>query len=230
MDYQFLVETHRFLHIAAGTVTLIAGPLAIYFNKNAALHRRFGNTFFFAMLYVCISAVFGYFRAPSIFFAFLLGIACLVLSCIVPAVRCIARMKGKPMKKTDPFLGIAALLCGVLMMAKGASGMFGSQIEAISILFAAFGFLTFTSGLGTHRAFSNSEKQHSLDWLLLHVRLMMVAFIASTTAFAVNAKFLQTLPWFILWFAPTVILVPLQIYFTSGIRKQRAAILARKNA
>ena len=230
MDYTYLVEIHRFLHIAAGTITLIAGPLAIYFNQNAALHRRFGKVFFFAMLYVCISAIFGYLRAPSIFFTFLLGISCMVLSSILPAVRCIALMKGKPLKKTDQLMGIVALLCGVLMIAKGASGMFDSQVSEVSILFLVFGLLTFALGVGSYRAFSSKEKIHSLDWLLLHVRLMMTAFIASTTAFAVNAKFLQTLPWFILWFAPTVIIVPLQIYFTNRIRAQKAAIVARKKA
>ena len=73
------------IHIVAGVLTLIAGPIAIFANrKYLKLHKIAGNVFFYAMLVVCVSAVIGFLKRPDqVFFQFLLGIAILVFAGIL---------------------------------------------------------------------------------------------------------------------------------------------------
>jgi hypothetical protein len=155
-------------------------------------------------------------------------IAGMVLMGIIPAVRAIKMMKGGAAKNTDILVGIGGMILGGGMIAKGLTGLAANSNDVISILITFFGVSTVGTGLMTYRAFSNPTRLHRLDWLLLHVRLMMGGFVASTTAFVVNVKFFQQFPDVVIWLAPTFLIVPLQIYFTSRIRKQRDAILAKK--
>ena len=81
---------------------------------------------------------------------------------------------------------------------------------AFVVLFGVFG----TGALVDGRYFLRILKVADLDkryWFQLHINSMFGAFMASTTAFAVNA--ITGLPWYIIWFAPTIILLPLQFYF-----------------
>jgi uncharacterized membrane protein len=85
-----------FAHVAAGIITLIAGPIAIFANrKYTKLHKIAGKTFFYAMMTICISSIIGYFRHEGvIFYEFLLGIAILVLAGVLRGIRALKIMKG----------------------------------------------------------------------------------------------------------------------------------------
>ena len=51
-----VIHSFLILHIAAGTLALLSGPLAIAFKHGGKLHRIAGKIFFFAMMVVAASA------------------------------------------------------------------------------------------------------------------------------------------------------------------------------
>jgi hypothetical protein len=49
------MKTAYFIHIAAGSVGLLAGHVALYATKGAPVHRRAGTVFVYAMLAMCVA-------------------------------------------------------------------------------------------------------------------------------------------------------------------------------
>jgi FtsH-binding integral membrane protein len=210
-----LVSLHLILHITAGIATLIAGPIAIFYNfKQVRHHRIAGKVFFYAMLYVCASAVAGYFRRPDlIFYQFLLGIAIIVLAGIFRGVRAIRLMKGDTVRPVDWAYTVGLGLFGCWMLGRTiAHFLTGGDEPIVPILFGVFGVAALSDVRRNIRMFRKAATVHRLDWYRLHVNSMLGAFTASTTAFMVNVAS-ASLPWYIVWFGPTIALLPLQIYF-----------------
>ncbi|MEO6039698.1 MAG: hypothetical protein ABIQ93_14890 [Saprospiraceae bacterium] len=211
------------IHIIAGVSTLITGPIAIFYNfKNPKKHRIVGKTFFYAMLVVGFFSISGYLKHPhSAFMQFLLGIAIIVVTGVFRGVRSIFIMKGGPVVRFD-FAYTAVLGLGGMWMAGMSIWHFrqGTMI-AIPILFAVFAMMALGDTRKNLVMFRRPAAYHRLDWMRLHASTMIGAFTASTTAFTVNAA--HFLPWWAQWFGPTLLLLPVQIYFgrqLSGMTKQ----------
>jgi hypothetical protein len=212
------------LHIAAGTLTLLLGPVAIYTNQQyLQVHRPVGKVFYYAMIFVCASAAFSFARHPNHIFAqFLLGIAVFVWAGIMRGVRALQLMKRAPVEPWDyVYTGLLAL--GGLAMVGRSIWLWsmGASI-AFPILFMVFGAAALWDVRSNLQFFRQAEQMHRLDWLRVHVLSMVGAFIASTTAFTVNAA--PFLPWYLQWFGPTLILTPVQIYFGRRIRLQKTRL------
>jgi len=212
------------LHIAAGTLTLLLGPVAIYTNQQyLQVHRPVGKVFYYAMIFVCASAAFSFARHPNHIFAqFLLGIAVFVWAGIMRGVRALQLMKRAPVVPWDyVYTGLLAL--GGLAMVGRSIWLWsmGASI-AFPILFMVFGAAALWDVRSNLQFFRQAEQMHRLDWLRVHVLSMVGAFIASTTAFTVNAA--PFLPWYLQWFGPTLILTPVQIYFGRRIRLQKTRL------
>jgi uncharacterized membrane protein len=223
-----LVNLHLIIHVLAGILTLITGPIAIFSNnKRTRLHIISGKIFFFAMNYVCISAIIGYFRhTEEVFYVFLLGISILVYANIFRGVRAIQIMKGSKIKKIDfvytTILGLFAIW--MIGMAGYNYILHPSQV-AIPILFTVFGIGSLISVKENLQKFLHPENVSKIEWLHFHVSTMLGAFTASTTAFTVNAA--HFLPWYIQWFGPTLIILPLQFYWKRQLlgRPQKKTVL-----
>jgi multisubunit Na+/H+ antiporter MnhB subunit len=219
-----LTTIHLIAHIIAGTVTLIAGPIAIFYNfKNTRNHRIAGKVFFYAMLYVCFSAVMGYLRRPDlIFYEFLLGIAVIVLAGVIRGIRSIRMMKGASVQTYDWAMTGGLGLFGLWMLYRAFNVPADTNV-AIPILFGVFGSAALFDTFRFFRTYRLGEQVEKLDWYRFHVQDMLGAFTASTTAFTVNAA--HFLPWYIQWFGPTLLIVPFQIYFGRKIKswKQQPA-------
>lgn len=209
---ELLVKIHLVLHVLAGTVTLIAGPMAIFYNfKNPKNHRIAGKTFAYAMAYVCISAVMGFLRRPDlVFYQFLLGIAVLVASEVVRGIRAVRMMKGAPLHRVDGYNASALLLFGIWMLWSAVKHV--PEGGFIPILFAVFGLGATLGAFSDWRRLGRIDTLKPLDHYKRHIGSMIGAFTASNTAFLVNVAS-DTLPWYIVWFGPTLLLVPLRIYF-----------------
>ena len=182
--------------------------------------------FFYAMLVVCASAVAGYLKRPDqVFFQFLLGIAAIVLATVVRGVRAIHLMKGGRVIPLDFGYQVLLGITGLVML--GMAGWYWrlNAPMALVILFGVFGLASFTDGVGMIGKFFHPKRMHSLDWYRLHIGSMLGAFTASTTAFTVNAA--PFLPWYLQWFGPTLLLVPLQIYFGRMIKNRKKQELNR---
>jgi FtsH-binding integral membrane protein len=219
-----LVQIHLILHITAGISTLIAGPIAIFYNfKNVKNHRLAGQIFAYSMMYVCASAVLGYLRRPDmLFYQFLFGIAILVASDVIRGIRAIKMMKGNPIKQFDYWNASGLLLLGIWMLWCAVQHL--PEGGFVPILFAVFG-VGATMGAITDWRRLNRTDLVPMDHYLQHIGSMFGAFTASTTAFMVNIAS-DTLPWYVVWFAPTFLFVPLRIYFSRKVKNGRKPVLA----
>ncbi len=217
------------IHIIAGVSTLVTGPFAIFYNfKDPKKHRIVGKAFFYAMLIVGFSSVAGWLKRPdSAFMQFLMGIAIIVLTGVFRGVRSIFLMKGGRVLRFD-FIYTAVLGVGGIWMAAMSVWHFkhGTMI-AIPILFAVFGTTALKDTLDNIRIFTRPLALHRLDWMRLHTSTMLGAFTASTTAFTVNAA--PFLPWWAQWFGPTLLLLPVQIYFGRKLLAMKAKGETAKN-
>ena len=215
------------LHVAAGSLTLITGPAAIFYNfKNPRRHRRVGKVFFYAMLVVCATSVVGYFKRPDeVFFQFLLGIAAIVLVNIIRGVRAIRLMQGGAVTRLD--FAFVALMggAGLWMLGKSLGYAIAGTSMVFAILFGIFGFAAVLDTGTTLRRFSYPQQMHRLDWYGMHVGSMLGAFTAATTAFTVNVA--SFLPWYFQWFGPVLLMLPLQIYFGRKIKDEKARLVAK---
>lgn len=211
---EILVKLHLTLHIISGILTLIMGPIAIISNnRNIKIHLISGKIFFWAMLYACFSAILGFFRHDGeLFYTFLSGLSVMIVCNILRGIRAIQLMKGDSVKTIDfIYTGVLAIL-GVAMMGMGLYQyyLYSSHI-AFTILFNIFGLGSLMSAKENWSKFTQPHLVTKAAWLYFHVTTMIGAFIASTTAFTVNTA--HYLPWYIQWFAPTFILLPLQFYW-----------------
>ena len=218
---EVLSHVSLFVHIAAGVLTLVAGPIAIFYNfKDVRKHRLAGKVFFYAMLVICITSVFGYLKRPDqVFFQFLLGIAVLVLAGVLRGVRAIRLMRGGTVQPLDYGYTMLLGLFGFWMVGMAGWLAYRGTAVVFPILFAVFGAASLADTWTNWRSFRRAADMQRLDWYRLHVGSMLGAFTASTTAFTVNAA--HFLPWYLQWFGPTLLLVPLQIYFSRRIGRAR---------
>jgi len=218
---ELLGKISLYVHIIAGASTLVTGPIAIFYNfEDPKKHRIVGKTFFYAMLIVGVTAIFGFFKHPDrVFFQFLLGIAMLVLAGIFRGVRSIFLMKGGAVLPFD-FVYTAMLgLSGLFMLGMSVWHFYAGTMIAFPILFGVFGLMSVIDVRVNWCVFRNPAALHGLDWMRLHSSTMIGAFTASTTAFTVQSA--DFLPWYLQWFGPTLLLVPVQIYFGRKLRSMR---------
>lgn len=215
-----------YIHIIAGASTLLTGPIAIFYNfKDPKKHRIVGKTFFYAMLIVAITAIFGFLKRPDeVFYQFLLGISILVLTGILRGVRSIFLMKGGRVLPFD-FAYTAVLgLNALFLLGMSAWHFRAGTMIAFPILFGIFGAMSLADTFKNWKVFSRPGLLHRIDWMRLHSETMIGAFIASTTAFTVNAA--HFLPWWAQWFGPTLLLLPLQFYFGKKLKSMRERAMA----
>ncbi|HAD10955.1 MAG TPA: hypothetical protein DCF33_00810 [Saprospirales bacterium] len=205
-------------HIMAGSLTLLTGPMAIFYNfRDPRKHRLVGKIFYYAMLWVVITSVVGFLKRPEVaFYQFLLGISLMVLAGMLRGVRSIFLMKGAVVSRIDWGYTLLLGLNALYMLGMSAWHFSVGTMVAIPILFAVFGTTSLMDVRTNWKTFSQPEKLGRLDWMNLHSMSMIGAFIASTTAFTVNAA--HFLPWWAQWFGPTILLAPVQIYFGRKIR------------
>ncbi len=203
-----------FLHVFAGITTLIVGPIAIFYNfRNAKNHRLAGKIFFYAMLLVCFSAVIGYLKRPEvIFYQFLLGISSIVFIGMITGTRAMLFMKNKAtLNVWDWGVALLGVATGIIMMIRAVQNYTDGGELIFSILFGFFGTATLKDGVQSILRIVNFKKIAKQVWYKTHIDNMLGGFTASTTAFTVNIG--QSLPWFIQWFGPMLILMPIGFYF-----------------
>jgi uncharacterized membrane protein len=217
------METFKYiilvLHIAAGISTLIAGPIAIFYNfKDTKNHKIAGKIFFYAMLISCVTAFYGWVKRPDYgFYQFLSGLSIYVGALVLLGVRAIQFMKGATKSRIDLYLLGLCYLSATWMLAYGIWYLTKGQIDAISILLLVFGSVALKFAIEQTLRMKRFESMTKMDWYQLHIGVMMGGFTASTTAFLVNVA--QVLPWYVQFSLPTLLLTPLSIYFRRKVAR-----------
>lgn len=209
-----LARLTLFAHIAAGTVALLAGPVAMLSRKGLLLHRRAGKIYFWSMAAVFVTAVVLSTVRPN---PFLFAIAIFSFYLVASGYRALSHKqlhKGGPIARIDWLVLGCGALCGAALIAQGTSRLIaGNAFGTVSV---AFGAVLAILIVRTARKFFD-PKGHAKFWLVSHVLGMCAGYIATITAFVVvNVTFL---PGWLIWLLPTAVGTPLIVATIVRIRR-----------
>jgi uncharacterized membrane protein len=194
-----------FLHVVSGFLALLCGSIAIISKKGGKLHKTVGKVFFMSMLSVCFTSVI-ISVAKSNQFLLLIGVFAFYLNYV--GYRAIKEKALKP-NRLDWL---------VLLMAAVNSLFMAFSMNVILMVFAGISFFTLVQVIRTNISVLQNKPIEELLWLQRHIGMMMGAFISTITAFlVVNSNYLNqgVFPTWLVWLAPTFILMPLSIYYTN---------------
>jgi uncharacterized membrane protein len=194
------------LHILGGSVGLISGTIVLILKKGDKNHKAIGSIFFWAMNLAGLCSFVLAVMHPNNFL-FVVGIFTLYMNL---TARSYLKFKRKDavinFRDAIPTIGmvIAAfffVIVGIKLISKDSFGW----------VLLSFAFISLRFVLADYKFFKGKSK-FSNQWLLSHLQRMIGTYIASITAFlVVNINFK---PAFVIWLAPTVLLVPLIIYWS----------------
>jgi len=202
------VETPTlWLHIATGTVAVLAGLTAMATTKGGRRHRQAGTAFVAAMAAVVATTVLLAALDPTRFRLFLVLVAVFSGYLAFSGYRVLARKR--PADTAAPVDWAAAVLVVAACLAMGGWGVAwllgGTTFGVVLVVFGGIG-LGF--GLVDLRAFRSDGTG---AWVVTHLQRMVGAFIATVSAVsAVNLAALGPVAW--LW--PTAALTPLIVYWS----------------
>ncbi|MBK7148885.1 MAG: DUF2306 domain-containing protein [Bacteroidetes bacterium] len=194
------------LHVAGGTVALLSGLVAMLLDKNKKKHRQVGLVFFWAMNMVAASAV-GLAFAKSNLFLLAIGVFSFYMN--FTGYRAI---KNKSMKYApiDWLVTLLAFGTAVFMLSTG---------NKILLVFGSI--LLFLNYRNTKLQWvSDEERKAKRPWrYLAHLGNMSGTYLSAATAFVVvNIDFVK--PVWLVWLIPTLIGVPLIVYYTRVWKKK----------
>lgn len=209
-----LITFLKYSHIAAGVVSLVTAPVAISSAKGGYVHRVSGKIFFWAMLYIFISAlILGTYHWKP----FLLMVSVLSFYLVYSGYRSLFQKQvplGKAVTWYDWTLAVA---CGAFMLAFliwSIDLMAGGTNVTLLMFFSIGGLFSIVTEV--KRYVARSEVRHG--WLYNHIGRMVGGFIAAVTAFSTNV--LNFLPEIAQWLWPTLIGTPLITYWIRTYRKK----------
>jgi uncharacterized membrane protein len=224
VDYLF--DMFRWLHIAAGFLALLIFWIPMITAKGGKIHNRIGWIYVFSMSIVSLSALYmGIYRIfldPSSdqdrisFSWFLIFISILSGACAWYGIRVI-RFK----RRKQPHRNVADLLFPSLLLVSGV----GISIYGFSIGFALLSYFPILGVFlgSSHLFYWLKTPTLKMHWIMEHIAGMLSCCIATLTAFTVfgaprllNIKSVSM----VIWFVPTIVIVPLLIGFSNYYKKK----------
>jgi uncharacterized membrane protein len=208
------------LHVIAGFVALITLWLPLFFRKGEKYHRLTGWIFTASMFLISGTSVhMAFYRIwfdPDLtteqfsFYLFLTFIAILSFATAMYGLRV---LKFKQHEGEHRYV-VDWLIPSVLLISAVAMSVYGFIVgEPLLAWFPIVGmFLSISHMLYWWRRPSNKE-----SWVIEHLTGMLSCGISTVTAFVVFGAprvFAMSQAPIWLWFAPTIVLVPLIVYFT----------------
>lgn len=212
------------VHVGAGGVALVAGPVAMFSGKGGKRHRGAGKVFFYAMLVIFVTAL-----ALSAwrFHYFLVGLAFLSFYCAFTGVRVLRLKRPERDRPTRLDWGAAVLqtLVGIAFLVRGLWGPLRGLIEEgrapsqLAFLVLFFGVIIAWGGIEDLQRFRKPPTE-PMSWWYHHINRMGGAYIAALTAFAVQSiapHVPGSLQWMV-WAGPAILG---SILIARAIRKDR---------
>jgi uncharacterized membrane protein len=210
-----LVSSLLSAHVAFGSLALLTFALPLIVRKGGRLHIVFGRGYILGMCGIVVTAtgiaLIRIFYEPNLtheqrnFAVFLLMIALFAASAVWTGVR-VLRFKGRTKRhshRVDLGFTWLRILAGI------AVSLFGFIQQ--SPLLAWFSIVPIVTGV-LELKYWLGEPQEKMHWWFQHMTSMFTACIATVTAFVVTAipRLLgSSNQSILLWFAPTLILLPL---------------------
>lgn len=204
-----------YFHIGCGSLALLSGIIALITKKGHSLHIQSGKIFYWAMIAVASSS---FLLAIIKFNAFLLAIGVFTLYMILRGRRYIyyhRLTENYAYKMIDNLPVYIALITSIFMIGFPIYQIAKNGESTVFVL-GVFGLILLLNVRNDFKMILAHPmvKPGNQDWILKHIGMMTGAYIASTTAFLVNAIHVE--PSWILWLAPSAIGVP---YIFISIRK-----------
>lgn len=185
------------LHVAGGTIALVAGAFAIFSAKGGRLHRKAGRIYWWAMTAVFVGAIVLSVARPHYF---LLMVAVFSYYMTVRGYRILLHKKGHRPTALD--WGITAL-AGVFhggLVVLGVGWLRTSSMGIAALVFGAIGLALVAADV---RKFSTTPADR-MHWWYGHIASMGGSYISAFTAFVVVNVQWEALPW-VPWVAPTAV-------------------------
>jgi uncharacterized membrane protein len=199
-------------HILGGTVGLTCGLINIIRKKGDKTHKLVGKGFLYGMLTAGFMSFALSIMHPN---AFLFMVGILTIFLVGTGQRYLSLKElgnGQKPLIIDWALTIMMLLGGIAFVAIGINNVI--KDNNFGIVFIAFG------GLGLRNVYSDFNYYRGIIdvknyWLIQHIGRMSGGFIASVTAvLVVNSKYFAFIPDILLWLLPTILIVPLIVYWS----------------
>jgi hypothetical protein len=203
------------IHVSAGAGALIFGAIAFAFRKNTPKHKRIGMIYFWCMTVVFVTAMIVSI-AKSLLFLFLIGIFSYYSTIIAyRSLRLKNLHNGQKPFKIDWFIEILAGITFLGMVAMGIFFLGKNNVGGmVPLVFGSFGLFSVKRNL---ELFIKGPKQ-TLYWYKKHIGHMMGSYIGAFTAFLVNqAPHIPIHPT-LLWFLPSLIIVPVIIMESKKVK------------
>ena len=208
------------LHVAGGGLGLLAGTFVLLRRKGDRLHRRIGKLFSVGMIAAGVTSLLLAVLHPNTFL-FIVGVFTLYLVGTGLRYNRLRGLKAEQRPATVDYLltgamavfGLGFLGYGGYMLAQENS------MGTVLLVFGVISLLMVAQDARNYRGRARSLKY----WLLMHIARMTGGYIAAFTAFlAVNIDFFpRAVPGFIVWLAPTVLFVPLIVWYSRQVRLGR---------
>ena len=201
------------IHIVAGSISLFFGTINMLMKKGGGIHQKAGRVFVVSMMLTGVSALIMSQLKPNPFL-FIIGVFTIYL--VGTADRCSKPLKDKPLL-IDWVYSLSMFVFADIFILWGIISLFqGNTMGVVMLIFGGVGLYSVYKDFINYRG-KNLDKKHRLQ---THIGRMVGAYTATITAvLVVNASALPpTIPPFVYWLLPTLILTPISIYW---IRKHK---------
>ena len=189
-----------FIHIIAGTLSLLAAALAVVSAKGKKVHIRAGRTYFWGMFLIFITAIpmsiisSNLFLFPVAIFSFYLAYA---------GMRFGRNRTGIASTFDWAAVGLM-ILSGIAMWCLATLYFINNNTQYITL--TVFGFIAISLGYADFRSYRN-KSAIGKKRIARHLTNMLAGTIAVITAVLVTNVNIE--PVFIFWILPTILITPL---------------------
>lgn len=201
------------VHVITGLAGLLAGTIILISRKGGKLHRRLGLVFFACLLGVSFSAIVLALIKPNLFLLLIGGFTLYQGLTGYRAVKVRLQRVGWPDYMVT---AVGALSAGPMLL----SGQLVLQV------FGTICAVLVLRDVGTYVRFARGQAQPRLHWLARHIGHMLGSYIAMVTAFLVVNYSGPAAYSLVVWFAPTVVVLPLLVYWTRRFTASKPAARA----
>ncbi|MCC9136577.1 DUF2306 domain-containing protein [Pontibacter silvestris] len=192
------------LHITAGTISLISGPVSMANRKGGKQHRFTGKVFFYAMMLVSVTAV-SMAVLPNHHSSFLLIIGIFSAYLVSSGYRVLYLKdltKGQKPQQLDWLISLTMAAFAAYFVYSGLTGSTSSSFGNSNVISVVFGSIALLLVAKDIRKYTQAPADMNF-WLYDHIARMVAGNIAAFTAFLVVNN--AVLPPVVAWLGPTVI-------------------------
>ncbi|GAB3828692.1 DUF2306 domain-containing protein [Hymenobacter jeollabukensis] len=212
MTLETFLTLNRWLHIGCGMIGFFVAPVALATRKGGPAHRFWGRVFFWAMLTAGVTAIVAA-TFKGLTFLLLTGIFSLYLSWLGYRALYQKRLNRGQNPAFYDWLGAGAALLVFL----------GTIVYAVltqNIVSGVFGLAGTRLAVAELQKLRRPAEVAPNRWFFDHMRGFILSYVAAVSAF--SATSFTFLPMAVRFLWPTVVGVPLMIYWVRRYRRQFA--------